>query len=135
VNKYTIEVPSLDWGTTHRGQIVRMSHDIHNDVIGQVGNASPGSAEIDGAERKAAYGWRLFVTATEMPTESGLYVSSKRDSTFPWIFQLREAGAWWLLNTNSMFPIGDGHLEQHAPFTRLYTLDEAQRILLDGSGE
>ena len=78
-------------------------------------------------------GWTLTVieeAAPPLPTEPGLYLSAK-DSDGPWIFRLDERGDWTLLNTGSPFPIGDGHLERNAPFTRLEPVPVVAKRVLD----
>jgi hypothetical protein len=75
---------------------------------------------ISGSLRITNEVWTLFVPAKPavvLPTEPGLYLSPVEGG--PWVFQLSEYGDWKLINTNSPFPIGDGHLERNAPFTKL----------------
>lgn len=66
-----------------------------------------------------ASGWRVVAHVPKqeaLPTAAGYYLSALPGD---WIFRLDDAGDWTLLNTNSLFPIRDGHLREHAPFTRL----------------
>ncbi|MCU1408502.1 MAG: hypothetical protein JWM23_582 [Microbacteriaceae bacterium] len=66
-----------------------------------------------------------------LPIEPGVYLSSLTDRG-PWVFKLDERGDWILLNTNSLFPVGDGHLERHAPFTKLEPVAETvERVLAE----
>ena len=51
-----------------------------------------------------------------LPTVPGFYLSALPGD---WIFRLDDEGHWTLLNTNSLFPVRDGHLQRHLPFTRL----------------
>lgn len=67
-------------------------------------------------------GWQVSVvlstpTPEPLPSDDGIYLSSNTVDG-PWLFELK-GGDWTCINTNSPFPIGDGHLERNAPFTRL----------------
>ena len=64
-------------------------------------------------------GWRVTKhtrKADVLPVEPGYYLSARPGD---WIFRLDHEGHWTLLNTNSLFPVRDGHLQGHLPFTRL----------------
>ena len=94
------------------------------------------TVQADGYEPEIAWlrerGFTVTViekAAPPLPTEAGLYRSSRADGI--WVFSLDRAGDWTLLNTNSLFPIGDGHLEQNAPFTRLEPVPVIAKKVLD----
>ena len=63
--------------------------------------------------------WAYFdANGPKLPTEPGLYRSGALDGT-PRIWHLKPDGSWVLINTNSIFPPEDGHIQRHLPFTRL----------------
>jgi hypothetical protein len=53
-----------------------------------------------------------------LPTIPGLYVGGALDG-IPTVWSLDGDGSWRLINTNSLFPIEDGHIHKYLPFSRL----------------
>ena len=98
----------------HRGRLIVSWFDGKRRLI------LSGAASVPYIDLAENHGWTLTVikkATPPLPTESGLYLSSKEGG--PWVFELDEQRGWSLLNTDSPFRIGDGHLESNAPFTRL----------------
>lgn len=55
---------------------------------------------------------------TPLPTQPGLYMGALLGD-YPTIWSLNGDGSWHLINTGSLFPVEDGHIQKYLPFTPL----------------